>query len=84
MDSMKIGKGRPRTGHSGEGSVCSEIPILGQNTVIDCVFENVLTAPMNEELSSNCPSQYISMTCNKRENPQFSGCIYHELNTDYK
>ena len=28
-------KGRLRTGYSGEGSVCSEIPILGQNTVID-------------------------------------------------
>ena len=49
-----------------------------------CVFENVLTALVYEELSNNCPFQYISTTCNRNQNPPFSGYIYHEHNTDYK
>ena len=37
-----------------------------QDSMFMCVWK-VLTALVNEEVSSNCPSQYTSMTCNKRE-----------------
>ena len=49
-----------------------------------CVFEKILTALVNEKLSSDCLFQCISMTCSRSQNPPFSGYIYHEHNTDYK
>ena len=49
-----------------------------------CVFEKVVTALVNEELSSDCPSQCIFKTCNRSQNPPFSGYIYPEHNRDNK
>ena len=57
--------------------ICCTTPCL-------CVFENVSIALVSEELSSKCPFQCISMTCNRSLNPQFSAYIYREHNRDCK